>query len=75
MELRDRGVISAETASSQGGNITLNVQDVLLLLRKSLENPCQRFLVLIPQPLLPEREKGSLKPFPLSQKGRGEPKQ
>lgn len=36
VELRDRGSITAETASTQGGNITLNVQDLLLLRRNSL---------------------------------------
>jgi large exoprotein involved in heme utilization and adhesion len=36
LELRDRGSITAETASAQGGNITLDVQDLILLRRNSL---------------------------------------
>jgi filamentous hemagglutinin family protein len=35
LELRDRGTITAETASAQGGNITLDVKDILLLRRNS----------------------------------------
>jgi filamentous hemagglutinin family protein len=36
VQLRDRGSITAETASSQGGNITLDVKDILLMRQKSL---------------------------------------
>lgn len=36
LELRDRASITAETASAQGGNITLDVQDLILLRRGSL---------------------------------------
>jgi large exoprotein involved in heme utilization and adhesion len=35
LELRDRGSITAETGSTQGGNITLEVSDLLLLRRNS----------------------------------------
>jgi filamentous hemagglutinin family protein len=36
LELRDKGSITAETTSTQGGNITLDVKDVLVLRRNSL---------------------------------------
>jgi large exoprotein involved in heme utilization and adhesion len=36
IQLQDQGRISAETTSSTGGNINLNVQDILLLRRNSL---------------------------------------
>jgi large exoprotein involved in heme utilization and adhesion len=36
LELRDRGSITAGTASSQGGNITLDVKGILLMRQKSL---------------------------------------
>lgn len=36
VRLSDRGFLTAETASAQGGNITLNIQDFLTLRRNSL---------------------------------------